>query len=234
MSAEPPLVNQKTILYRTVMRQSALPPYGSRREARRTARRDAILDVAAQSFLDHGYAATTMSAIAATLGGSKGTLWSYFASKDVLFAAVIDRVTEAFRAQLSPILHPRDGIERALRRFCEEFLRKVTSPEAIALHRLVIGETKRFPELGRIFYERAPRQIQRLLGDFLEQAMETGELRRDDPLVAARQLTGLCLYGGHQQLLMGVIDEFPPEAVAAEVDRAMNAFLRAYAPQVSS
>ncbi|MBW8754428.1 MAG: TetR/AcrR family transcriptional regulator [Sphingomonadales bacterium] len=201
----------------------------SRREARRQSRREAILDVAAKSFLEHGYAGTTMSAIAATLGGSKGTLWSYFASKEVLFAAVIDRVTEAFRAQLSLILNPRDGIEPALRRFCIEFLRKVTSPEAIALHRLVVGETNRFPEIGRIFYERAPRLTQELLAGFLAEAMEAGQLRRDDPLVSARQLTMLCMARGHQQMLMGLIDELAPDAVAAEVDRAMATFMRAYA-----
>ena len=84
----------------------------SRREARRQSRREAILDVAAQSFLEHGYAGTTMSAIAATLGGSKGTLWSYFASKEVLFAAVIDRregMAEGARSHLSIHL---DGLLR--------------------------------------------------------------------------------------------------------------------------
>ncbi len=209
----------------------ASPPLSpSRREANRQSRSDAILDVAAQSFLELGYAGTTMSAIAATLGGSKGTLWSYFASKDLLFAAVIDRVTQAFRAKLSVILTPRDGIEAALHLFCIEFLRKVTSPDAIALHRLVVGETSRFPEVGRIFYESAPRQMQRLLGDFLESAMERGELRREDPLIAARQLTGLCMFGGHQRLLMGVIETLPDDAIASEVDRAMATFMRAYAP----
>jgi TetR/AcrR family transcriptional regulator, mexJK operon transcriptional repressor len=209
--------------------ESLTSPCPSRREARRQSRREAILDVAAQSFLEHGYAGTTMSAIAATLGGSKGTLWSYFASKDVLFAAVIERVTDAFRAQLSLILNPRDGVELALRRFCTEFLRKITSPEAIALHRLVVGETNRFPEIGRIFYERAPRQTQQLLAGFLAEAMESGQLRRDDPLVAARQLTALCMYGGHQQMLMGVVEGLSAEAIEAEVDRATGTFMRAYA-----
>jgi AcrR family transcriptional regulator len=204
-------------------------PLTSRREARRQSRHEAILDVAAQSFLEHGYAGTTMSAIAATLGGSKGTLWSYFASKDVLFAAVIDRVTDAFRAQLSLILNPRDGIESALRRFCVEFLRKVTSPEAIALNRLVMGETKRFPEIGRIFYARAPRQTQQLLADFIGAAMDSGHLRRDDPLIAARQLIALCMLGGHQRMLTGVIDKLTPEEIDIEVGHALDTFLRAFA-----
>jgi TetR/AcrR family transcriptional repressor of mexJK operon len=208
---------------------AALRPPSTRRQARREARREAILDVAERYFFEHGYAAATMSGIAATLGGSKGTLWNYFPSKEVLFAAVIDRVTEAFRAQLSLILNPKDGVETALGRFCLEFLRKLTSPEAIALHRLVVGEANRFPEVGRIFYERAPRQTQLLLAAFLEQAMAQGALRQADPLHAARQLTGLCMHGCHQQLLMAVIDSASADAIEADVERAMAVFLRAYA-----
>lgn len=206
------------------------PPAPSRREARRQSRREAILDVAAASFLEHGYAGTTMSAIAATLGGSKGTLWSYFASKEILFAAVIDRVTEAFRAQLSLILNPSDEVEAALRRFCIEFLRKVASPQAIALHRLVVGETNRFPEIGEIFYQRGPRQTQRLLAEFIAGAMERKSLRTADPLTAARQLIALCMAGEHQRMLMGLTDALAPDTVAAEVDNAMSTFIRAYAP----
>jgi AcrR family transcriptional regulator len=211
------------------MMQQSLPHAPTRREARREARRETILDVAAQYFLEHGYAGTTMSGIAATLGGSKGTLWNYFPSKELLFAAVIDRVTEAFRAQLSLILNPRDEIETALRRFCREFIRKVTSPEAIALHRLVVGEANRFPEMGRIFYERAPRQTQQLLAAFLADAMERGQIRRLDPLVAARHLTAMCMLGNHQQRLMGVVEEVLAESIDAEVDGAMQTFMRAYA-----
>jgi hypothetical protein len=70
------LVNQKSVLYGTDMQIPSLT-CPSRREARRLSRREAILEVAERSFLEQGYAATTMSAIAAELGGSKGTLWSY-------------------------------------------------------------------------------------------------------------------------------------------------------------
>lgn len=206
------------------------PPAPGRREARRQSRRETIIDVAAQSFLEQGYDGTTMSAIAATLGGSKGTLWSYFGSKELLFGAVIDRVTEAFRAQLSLILNLHDDAQAALRRFCVEFLRKVTSPEAIALHRLVVGETARFPEIGHIFYERGPRLTQQLLADFVRDAMARGVLREDDPLIAARQLIALCMYGRHQQMLMGTIETLDAEALDAEVERAMAVFMRAYAP----
>jgi TetR/AcrR family transcriptional repressor of mexJK operon len=54
---------------------------------RRDKRREAILDVARSVFSEEGYAATSMSSIAARLGGSKGTLYNYFKSKEELFGA---------------------------------------------------------------------------------------------------------------------------------------------------
>ena len=59
------------------------------------ARRQAILDVAAQTFRELGYERTTMCEIRARVGGSKATLYSYFASKEELFFAVIAADVEA-------------------------------------------------------------------------------------------------------------------------------------------
>lgn len=206
-------------------------PHPSRREANREARRDAILDVAAQWFLEHGYAGTTMSAIAAALGGSKGTLWNYFPAKEQLFAAVIERVAESFRAQLLEILNPDDNdVEATLRRYVSKFLTKVTSPEGVALHRLVVGEANRFPEIGQIFFEYAPRLTQAMLADYLAAAMEHGQLRKDDPLCAAQNLSGLCMAGCHQRLMMGVIDKADAAMIEADVERVVPVFMRSYNP----
>ena len=211
------------------MDEVAVPAIG-RREARRIDRRDAILAVAATSFLEHGYAGTTMSAIAATIGGSKATLWNYFPSKEDLFEAVLDKATTAFRAELSTLLDACDDAGRTLRSFCLRYVEKVTRPEAIALHRLVISETGRFPEIGKIFYERAPRPTQALLADFIAEAGRRGQLRVDNPLRAARALMHLCLLGMHQQLLLARMETPTVELAEADVDAAMDVFLRAYGP----
>ncbi|MEO5586765.1 MAG: TetR/AcrR family transcriptional regulator C-terminal domain-containing protein [Novosphingobium sp.] len=203
-----------------------LPP--GRREANRQSRREVIIDVARGSFLDHGYAGTTMSGIASQLGGSKGTLWSYFPAKEALFAAVVDRATQEFRRQLTVILNPGDEPEAALRRFCEQFLAKITSHDAIALHRLVIGESSRFPELGRIFYERAPLQTNLLLADFIAGAQDRGLLQGIEPLRAAQHLIWLCMSGSYQMRLTGAIAAIPPDEFAADIDAAMTTFIRAY------
>jgi len=200
-----------------------------RREARRIDRRDAILTVAYASFLEHGYAATTMSGIAATIGGSKATLWSYFPSKEALLEAVLDRATAVYRAQMSSLLNVSGDPTRTLRTFCNSFIERVTSPEAIALFRLACAESGRFPEMGKIFHDRGPRTIQNLLGAFIASAMERGLLRRDDPIRAARILISLCMSGSHQRLLLGRLTEITADMIAADADAAFDVFVRAYA-----
>ena len=210
------------------------PSSCSRREARKRDRQEMILEVAQRYFLDHGYAGTTMSRIAAALGGSKGTLWNHFPSKDALFAAVLDRVARTYRARLSQILDPDAGLEEVLLGACISLVGKVTSPEAIALQRLVISEGGRFPELSRIFFELAPRNTRALLAEFLEGAMRRGALRAADPLEAARALTALCMAGLHHQLLMGQISHVEPENIERDAAFAVDLFLRAYAPAPGS
>ncbi|MDR7153491.1 AcrR family transcriptional regulator [Sphingobium xenophagum] len=212
---------------------STTPPT-SRREARRLDRRDAILTVAKAYFLEHGYAGTTMSGIAAALGGSKGTLWNHFPSKEELFSAVLDRVATAYRAQLSQILDPCGVLEPTLLRACRSLLDKVCSTEAIALHRLIYAESGRFPELSRIFFELAPRHTRALLADYISGAMDRGQLRRDDPADAARVLMAMTMAGSHQQLMIGRITEPSSAQMQADVDLAVDLFLRGYAPESNS
>src|SRR5579871_4719106 len=84
-----------------------IEPYGTVRETlmatdtaptesqRSDARRRAILEVGREVFLAQGYAAASMSEIAAKLGGSKGTLYNYFRSKEELFGALMTEVCAA-------------------------------------------------------------------------------------------------------------------------------------------
>lgn len=205
-------------------------PVVGRREARRIDRRAAILTIATASFLEHGYSATSMSAIAASVGGSKATLWNHFPSKEALFAAVLDEATSAYRARISCLLDGDDDLQTTLRRFCISFLERVTSPEAISLHRLVYAEAGRFPEMGRIFYDRAPRAIYAIVGEYLHMAMERGALRSADPVEAAKMLASLCMSGTHQQLLTGGLIAPTAELLVADAEAAIDIFLRAYRP----
>jgi AcrR family transcriptional regulator len=200
------------------------------REARRGDRRDAILDVARECFIAEGYGATSMSTIAARLGGSKGTLYNYFKSKEELFDAFVRRSCALLQGELDD--SPGDGdVRDLLVRMAEDFLDHLLSPEAIAIHRLVVGEGERFPELARLFYEAGPKIGNARHAQLFKRLMERGRLRCEDPVLAAHQFKGLVLSGVYFQRLWGVIDDPSPAERARHARTAADTFLRAYAPE---
>jgi AcrR family transcriptional regulator len=195
-----------------------------KRETRKLERRAAIVAVARRAFLDEGYAATSMSSLSQTLGGSKATLWSYFRSKEELFAAVIEDVTHAFRERLAGELRAVGDPRMTLVAFCRGFMNKAAVPDALATWRLVVSESGRSPEVGRIFYERAASHIHRALAGYIGSQIDAGRLRAEDPVRMAQLLMGMC---GTQQTrsLFGL--EMEDRDTAAE--RFTDYFLRLFA-----
>ncbi|MEA3076784.1 MAG: hypothetical protein QOF60_1692 [Actinomycetota bacterium] len=63
----------------------------------RAARREAILLGAAEAFADKGYAATSMEDVAAAAGITKLIVYRHFASKQELYDAVLEQVSERSR-----------------------------------------------------------------------------------------------------------------------------------------
>lgn len=210
------------------MAKDALTPGGPQAD-RQDRRRRAIVETARKAFMRHGYGATTMSAIAAELGGSKTTLWSYFRNKQDLFVAVVDdmvtRYGEALR--LEPAV---DGDPAAvLTMIGNSVMRTVTSPQIVALHRMVMAEAGRSQQIGRLLWERGPQRGQAMLGRWLQAQMERGTLRQADPLEAALHFISLCQSGSFHRHLMGAMPRPKPDALEAEVTGAVQVFLRAYA-----
>ncbi|WP_374534942.1 TetR/AcrR family transcriptional regulator [Phenylobacterium sp.] len=203
----------------------------SKREGRRDERRDGILDVARECFLAEGYAATSMSTIAARLGGSKGTLYNYFKSKEDLFEAVMQRQCGALADSLFDMAHDGAGPRERLEHFAESFLRLLLSAESRGIQRLVVAENERFPEIGRMFYDLGPKAVLMKVGEYLADLMDQGVLRRADAFVAAQQFKDLAISGVLQPRIWGVVtDEMTDAEIEGQVTCAVDTFLRAYRP----
>ena len=206
-------------------------PAQSKREERRDERRDGILDVGRDCFLVDGYAATSMSSIAARLGGSKGTLYNYFKSKEELFAAVMQRQCGALAETLFDVTDDGEAPRERLEHFASAFLKLLLTPESLGMHRVVVGESGRFPELGRMFYDMGPKVILTKIANYLSDLMDQGVMRRADPLVAAQQFKDLTISGVLQPRTWGVISGDMTDAeVEDQVNNAVDTFLRAYRP----
>lgn len=197
---------------------------------RRDERRETILDIAREAFLADGYAATSMSSIAARLGGSKGTLYNYFKSKEELFAAVMERQCAALSQALFDGVERGGDVRQQLSQFARGLLQTLLSDDGMGIHRLVVAEAGRFPELGRAFFEAGPRRVGARIAAYLADLMEQGVLRRADPDLASQHLKDLALSGLYYHRLWSVIDHPTPEQVERQIDEAVDTFLRAYRP----
>lgn len=206
------------------MATSVLPSVSARDQ-----RRDAFVAAARAAFFENGYAGTTMSAISAQVGGSKTTLWSYFPSKEDLFTAVLDDIVEQYGCALAVELRLELPVAEVLEHFAAAMLSTMLSPAIINLHRVVTGEVGRFPELGRLFFERGPKRGKARLADYMQAVMNQGRLRVGDPAIAARQFSAMCQGNSFQLALFGI--ETPsPDIVARDITSAVDSFLRAWGP----
>ena len=192
-------------------------------------RRQAILDVARELFQAQGYAATSMSEIAARLGGSKGTLYNYFRSKEELFAAfMIDTCQIGSNAVFEPLGPPGPDLREALIELGVNFLNFLLMPDTLAVHRLVVAECGRFPELGRIFYETGPKRGQENLARFFAPIIAEGRLKPGDPMEIGHWYKDILLGDVYNRTLWGVLGELTPEDLRRHVGRAVDVFLRAF------
>jgi AcrR family transcriptional regulator len=179
-------------------------------------------------FSEDGYAATSMSQIAARLGGSKATLYKYFPSKEELFAASLEDLITCFREQLLPPV-PADGdLAGALSDLCRKLVDTMLSPPLVALFRLVVAESPRFPELGRAYYDKVVAPGTERLAGFLQQCMERRLIRTADPILAASHLAALCRANLHFKVL-ATVETLPSRRdIEAEADAAAACFLAAF------
>jgi TetR/AcrR family transcriptional repressor of mexJK operon len=209
---------------------SASPPVDASRSARK---HRAILEAATTAFLEKGYLGTTMDEIAAAAGVSKQTVYKHFADKESLFTEI---VVSTVNAAADPIheevanLGESGDLEADLRDLARRELAAVLQPELMRLRRLVIGEVSRFPELGRIFYERGQGRTTASLATAFERLARAGELDVEDPELAGAHFNWLIMSAPVSRAMM-LGDEGMPTRQELEryADGGVRAFLRAYA-----
>jgi AcrR family transcriptional regulator len=196
--------------------------------AGQTERRQAILAVAWRAFLEDGYAATSMSNIAARLGGSKGTLYNYFASKEELFRAVVAEKCNEIQASLLDAKEAAGDLRETMTALGIRFLRAMLSDDFVAFYRLVIAEAARVPEIGLATYETGRREALRRISEQIAGAVKAGLLVPTDPLGAAEFFWDLCASGLHHRKLFGVPPVPTESDIRANVVRAVSLFLSAF------
>src|SRR5688572_24572365 len=138
--------------------------------------REAFLAAALKSFLEHGYAATSIEAIARDAGVAKITIYRQFENKEALFREVVHRAVSSARETMQSTLVRSDADERqVLLDLVERMYLGATETKTLALLRLVIAEAVRFPELAKSLYAENSYVLAPVV-EYLAEANRTGKL----------------------------------------------------------
>jgi AcrR family transcriptional regulator len=148
-----------------------------RREREQQMRREVILDSARRLFTEKGFDQTTVDAIASYAELGKGTIYSYFSSKEEIYIAMLDRELNILKENMrKAVANSKTAIE-ALNNLYTTFIRH-HKDHHLTETLFIQTDDQRFIRLGGLLTnlrERASEWVQ-LVGGVIKWGIEQGEL----------------------------------------------------------
>lgn len=171
-------------------------PPEPRWQRRAEARPQELLEAALAEFVERGYAATRLEAVARRAGVSKGTLYLYYENKTELFKAVVRSALVTNLDEADAAVAGYQGSSRELLAWLlTEMTRRISNSSLSGIPKLVISEAGNFPEIARFYFDEVIQRGRGLLQAVLRRGMERGEFRRVDPDYAWRVVMAPVLLG---------------------------------------
>jgi AcrR family transcriptional regulator len=155
----------------------------------------AISQAALDLFLQQGYAATSMDAVAAQAGVTKQTVYRYYPSKDKLFAAAMAKIRDS---EPQPYQFKGGSPETELNHFGRDLLAFHLTPSAMGVYKLILSEGSD-ERLLQTFTQAGPSRVDQLLTEFLEQHFPG----LDDTAFYARMFSSMVLIPRNQLIIRG-------------------------------
>ncbi|MFC3716643.1 TetR/AcrR family transcriptional regulator [Luteimonas soli] len=186
----------------------------------------AILDAAKRMFTEHGFDRTSMDQIAGEAGVSKLTVYSHFGDKEALFAAAVKSHCEA---QLPDALFepsPDTPLPERLMEIAQAFFAMVSSPEAVAGHRIMCSPQVTGSPLSEIFWKAGPERTKTVFVKLLQDRVDAGQLDIPDVPMAASQFFTLIKGEAHARMVFGYCAQ--THTVEEHLAACVDMFLRAY------
>ena len=164
-------------------------------------RREQILEAAVRLWTGHGFEATTLDAIAREAGIAKGTVYLYFATKEDLVAAAVERFSllpdvAAFGSELADL-----PVREAVPRLAELLWTRLRG--SAPLIGLLLRELVLRPAEARSFVSSVVLPVNGAFAAWLEGRVRAGELRAVDTFVAARAFVGMLMIFVWTQHVLG-------------------------------
>lgn len=193
--------------------------------ARQSPKRDRIVEVAGRMFMEHGFSAVSMDAIAEAAPVSKPTLYHHFQDKKCLFAAVMTERCRDLFSELESSATGQGDVEMTLKRIGDQYLKLILSKDALSMNRIILCEAEQFPELGKLFYEVGPKRSRTFLADYLRRMDKEKILRVPDPWMSANLLLNMLKSYLHMQCMLGLKKSVSAAERRELLDYAVQVFL---------
>ena len=157
---------------------------------RKEARPEEILDAALDLFTEKGFSSTRMVDVAKKAGVSKGTLYLYFESKEIIFQELV-------KTMISPMV---DEAEAAIKGFkgdtTSELLEllmmvwwnSVWHSNLSSIPKLIFSEAGNFPEMAEFYVETIVKRVRGIFEQIIQQGIDNNEFKSCDSKSAARLL----------------------------------------------
>src|ERR1022692_1600978 len=192
-----------------------------------SSKRRQILAGASKVFMDLGFDGASMGEIARAAGVSKGTLYVYFADKNRLFEAIVER--EVFeQRKLAFTFDPERDAASTLREFGQAYIEVLCRPGGGSAIRTVMAIAERMPDVGRRFYEDVLEKTINRLAAYLEAHVQASDLAIPDCQLAASQFMQMCQASLFLRFIFQAAPPPSSERIAEVVESATRMFLAAY------
>jgi len=162
-----------------------------------------IVEAAAAEFQKSGYAGTSMATVAQRAGISTKTMYRLIPTKADLFTSVVAERAGLFMLAIDDHALDAIGLDEALERILTAYGRLTLSPQTIAVNRLVIGESDRFPEITNAFYDSAVTRTSVAMLTWLKRQCDRGLVELEDPAMAVGMLRGMMVMEPQRNAMLG-------------------------------
>lgn len=162
-------------------------------------RRSQILSVAVSLFSQRGFRGTTTKEIAHAAGVSEAMVFRHFATKDELYAAILDHKA-CSHENFDPALMAAEAINRKDDRAVFESLalgalnHHEKDPE---FQRLLLHSALEKHQLAEMFFNEFVRRVYEFLGAYIRERQSDGAFVEVDPAIVVRCFIGMVM---HQSL----------------------------------
>jgi AcrR family transcriptional regulator len=175
-----------------------------------------LIEVATRLFLDRGFEATSLDAVAQAARVSKPTVYSRYGDKRGLFAAVLRREIARWLAPLSAAAEMQlssasdISVEQRLVEIGREMLTFTCGPDAVAFSRMMTSQAINFPDVAKLGKEEGWLKAVATTARFFDHLVAKGALDVEDTTIAAEVFLDVVVGHTHRMATFGTALELKP------------------------